>query len=161
MQYNSLLFIRFLCYTIDSENRHKPSHSREKSYGWLSLCQKEVELMPRKPKRPCSYPGCPKLIDGRFCEEHTRLMNKRYEKYGRAPAVRRRYGRAWERIRDWGVRWLAFCEQCYGKGILVPVEEVHHKKPLSEGGTHDRGNLISLCKSCHSRIHAERGDRWH
>ena len=22
-------------------------------------------------------------------------------------------------------------------------------------------NLISLCKSCHARIHAERGDRWH
>ncbi len=27
--------------------------------------------MPRKPKRPCSYPGCPNLCDGRFCEEHT------------------------------------------------------------------------------------------
>ena len=22
-------------------------------------------------------------------------------------------------------------------------------------------NLIALCKSCHSRIHADRGDRWH
>lgn len=45
--------------------------------------------MPRKPKRPCSYPGCPKLTDRRFCEEHTKLENKRYEKYGRDPAVRR------------------------------------------------------------------------
>lgn len=26
--------------------------------------------MPRKPKRPCSFPGCPNLTDGRFCEEH-------------------------------------------------------------------------------------------
>lgn len=52
------------------------------------------------------------------------------------------------------------CEQCLAAGVAVPVEEVHHKIPLSEGGTHDRGNLISLCKSCHSRIHAERGDRW-
>ena len=139
MQYNSLLFIRFLCYTIDSENRHKPSHSWEKSCGWLSLCpESEVKQMPRKPKRPCSYPGCPKLTDGRFCEEHTRLENKRYEKYGRDPAVRRRYGRAWKRIRDSYV-----------------------KTPLSEDGTHDRSNLGSLCKSCHSRIHAERGDRWH
>ena len=25
--------------------------------------------MPRKPKRPCSHPGCPNLTDGRFCEE--------------------------------------------------------------------------------------------
>ena len=100
--------------------------------------------MPRKPKRPCSYPGCPELTDGRFCEEHTKFMNRRYEKYGRDPAVRRRYGRAWKRIRDSYVKTHPFCEQCYEKGILVPVEEVHHKKPLSEGGTHDRSNLISL-----------------
>lgn len=29
------------------------------------------------------------------------------------------------------------------------------------GGTNDKDNLISLCKSCHNRIHAKRGDRWH
>lgn len=43
----------------------------------------------------------------------------------------------------------------------VLQEEIHHKLPLSEGGTHDRSNLIALCKSCHSQIHAKRGDRWH
>jgi 5-methylcytosine-specific restriction protein A len=32
---------------------------------------------------------------------------------------------------------------------------------LSEGGDHSRENLIALCRSCHARIHAERGDRWH
>ena len=56
--------------------------------------------MPTKPKRPCSYPGCPKLTDGRFCEEHAKAEAKRYEQYDRDPAVRRRYGRAWKRIRD-------------------------------------------------------------
>ena len=25
----------------------------------------------------------------------------------------------------------------------------------------DRSNLMALCKECHARIHAERGDRWH
>lgn len=85
-------------------------------------------------------------------------MNKSYEKYGRDKAVRRRYGRAWKRIRDSYVKEHPFCEQCFEKGIIVPVDEVHHKKPLSEGGTHDRSNLISLCKSCHAKIHAERGD---
>lgn len=87
--------------------------------------------------------------------------NRNYEKYDRDPAVRRRYGRAWKRIRDSYVKTHPFCEQCYAKGIIVPAEEVHHKLPLSEGGTHARDNLISLCKSCHARIHAERGDRWH
>ena len=116
--------------------------------------------MPRKPKRPCSYPGCPKLTDGRFCEEHAKLEAQRYEKYARNPETKRRYGRAWKRIRDSYVKTHPFCELCYEKGVIVPVEEVHHKVPLAEGGTHERSNLISLCKSCHSKIHAERGDRW-
>ena len=116
--------------------------------------------MPRKPKRPCSFPGCPKLTEGRFCEEHERQENRRYEKYDRDPAVRRRYGRAWKRIRDRYAAKHPFCEECYKKGMLHPVEEVHHKLPLAEGGTHDEGNLVSLCQPCHARIHAERGDRW-
>ncbi len=53
-----------------------------------------------------------------------------------------------------------FCELCYERGIIVLTEEIHHKKPLSEGGTHDLSNLIALCKSCHSTIHAKRGDYW-
>lgn len=50
--------------------------------------------MPTKPKRPCSYPGCPRLTSGRFCEEHAKLEARRYEKYDRDPATRKRYGRA-------------------------------------------------------------------
>lgn len=116
--------------------------------------------MPRKPKRPCSYPGCPNLTDGRFCEKHQREENKRYEKYDRNPDVHRRYGRVWKRVRDLYVKEHPFCEECFKKGIIVPVEEVHHIKPLSEGGNHNKNNLISLCKSCHARIHASDGSRW-
>lgn len=116
--------------------------------------------MPRKPKHPCSHPGCPNLTDRRFCEEHEKLANRNYDKYERDKAAKRKYGRAWKRIRDKYVSLHPFCEICYEHGILVETEEVHHKKPLREGGTHDRENLIALCKSCHSRIHAERGDRW-
>ena len=117
--------------------------------------------MPRKPKRPCSHPGCPKLTDGRFCEEHAKQEAKRYEKYDRDPAVRRRYGRAWIRIRNRYAAAHPFCEDCYKRGILTPMEEVHHILPLSRGGTHADNHLLSLCKSCHSRITAEMGDRWH
>ncbi len=86
--------------------------------------------MPRKPKRPCSFPGCPNLTEGRFCEEHEKQENRRYEKYDRDPAVRRRYGRVWKRIRDRYVSQHPFCEMCYKQGVLKPVEEVHHKLPL-------------------------------
>ncbi|MCD7724937.1 MAG: HNH endonuclease [Clostridiales bacterium] len=119
--------------------------------------------MPRKPKHPCSHPGCPELVEygERYCEKHLKEENKRYEKYDRDPAVRRRYGRAWKRIRDSYAAAHPLCELCLEKGIYTKTEEIHHKLPLSEGGTHDRSNLIALCKPCHARIHVERGDRWH
>ena len=34
--------------------------------------------MPRRPQRPCSYPGCPNRCDGQYCEEHSKQMNRRY-----------------------------------------------------------------------------------
>lgn len=115
--------------------------------------------MPRKPKQPCAYPGCPNLSDGRYCEQHRKLVEKNYEQYSRDSDVHKKYGRAWKRIRDSYVKTHPFCERCFEQGILVPVEEVHHKVPISQGGTHDRSNLMSLCKSCHNKIHHEIGDR--
>ena len=132
----------------------------EQSCEGFSYSQSEVKQMPRKPKRPCSHPGCPKLTDGRFCEEHQRQENKRYEKYDRDPAVRRRYGRAWKRIRDRHIAEQPLCEMCKKQGRIIPAEEVHHIKPLSQGGTHDDSNLMSLCKECHSEITARKGGRW-
>lgn len=136
--------------------------------GYLEQCWyilrfnvKEVFGMPRKPKHPCGYPGCAALTEKRYCLEHEKFTSRQYEKYGRDPKTRSRYGRAWHRIRQSYVKEHPFCEECMKNGKLVPVDQVHHKKPLAEGGSHDRSNLISLCASCHARIHAERGDRWH
>lgn len=40
--------------------------------------------MPKKPKTPCRYPGCPKLVEnGYYCEEHKRLVDKQYNLYQR------------------------------------------------------------------------------
>ncbi len=116
--------------------------------------------MPRKPKRPCSYQGCPNLTYERFCEEHKREENKRYEKYERPYDAHKRYGRAWKAVRDSYVREHPLCEVCFKNGLLIPAEHVHHIKPISEGGGNNKSNLMSVCKSCHSKIHAKRGDRW-
>lgn len=116
--------------------------------------------MPKKPKRPCSYPGCPELTDSRFCEEHGKKEAARYEKYDRDPATRKRYGRAWKRIRDRYIAAHPLCAECKRQGMLTPATEVHHILPLARGGTHDRSNLMSLCTSCHSTITAKDGDRW-
>ena len=116
--------------------------------------------MPYKPKRPCSFPGCPHLTNGRFCEEHQRQENKRYEKYDRSPEMKKRYGIAWKRVRDRHIAQHPLCEVCKRNGNLTPAEEVHHIVPLSQGGTHDDSNIMSLCKSCHSEITAKEGGRW-
>jgi len=116
--------------------------------------------MPRKPKRPCSYPGCPELTDDRYCEQHQILVNKQYNKHQRDPESNKRYGRSWKRIRDRYIKTHPLCEECQRQGRLTPAEEVHHIIPLANGGSNNKENLMSLCKSCHSRITAQSGDRW-
>lgn len=116
--------------------------------------------MPSKPKRPCSHPGCPELVDGRFCKKHEKEYNRNYEKYKRDPKTHKRYGKAWRAIRKRYVAEHPLCEMCLKENRMTKVEEVHHILPLSRGGTNDEDNLMSLCKSCHSKIHAKSGDRW-
>ena len=55
--------------------------------------------MPHKPKQDCAYPNCPKLTNGRYCEEHQRLNAKQYNRFTRAVDVNKKYGRAWREIR--------------------------------------------------------------
>ena len=120
----------------------------------------EVIPLPFKPKRPCSHPGCPKLTYGRFCDEHAKQEARRYERYDRDPAARKRYNRTWKRIRDRYISLHPLCERCEKQGRIPPAEEVHHIKPLSCGGTNETSNLMSLCTSCHSEITAREGGRW-
>ena len=116
--------------------------------------------MPRSPKKPCRFPGCPKLTDGSYCPEHQKAVNKRYNKYERDPECNKRYGSEWQKIRAAYIRRHPLCEECLKHGRLTPVQEVHHVVPLADGGTNDFDNLMSLCKSCHSSISARIGQRW-
>ena len=95
---------------VVSKNRTRGEPDGRKSCRAF-LRPERGERMPRKPKHPCGYPGCPELTDGRYCEKHARVMNKRYEKYGRNPEAKKRYGRAWKRIRDRYAAQHPLCEQ--------------------------------------------------
>ncbi|MHB1154526.1 MAG: HNH endonuclease [Eubacteriales bacterium] len=117
--------------------------------------------MPYKPKRPCAYPGCGLLAEHeQYCAEHKKVIDKHYNKYERDPATNKRYGRSWKRIRDRYIKAHPLCEECQKDNRIVAAEEVHHILPLSKGGSNETTNLMSLCKSCHSRITVETGDRW-
>ena len=117
--------------------------------------------MPYKPKRPCAYPGCGRLVEReQYCAEHQKVVDKQYNQYQRDPKSNKRYGRSWKRIRDRYIKAHPLCEECQKQGTLTSAEEVHHILPLSKGGGNERSNLMALCKPCHSRITAESGDRW-
>ena len=122
----------------------------------------EVILLPRKPKKPCRYPGCARLVeaDESYCPEHKRLAAQQYERYGRPEENKKRYGYRWRRIRTLFLAAHPLCEMCRKVGRLTEATEVHHILPLAHGGAHDEENLMALCKACHSRISAESGDRW-
>lgn len=108
--------------------------------------------MPRKPKSPCSYPGCPKLTDYRYCEKHKRLTNKNYNKYQRDPKSNKRYGRAWKRIRrlsqqPWKLKWR-FPAQIWHNGFgkqPKPYREVTANVSIpQEGRSVDRKECLPV-----------------
>jgi len=110
--------------------------------------------MPSKPRKICSYPGCPNITTSQYCEIHTRKANQDYNKQRleRDPDFYKRYGRRWHEIRDLYISKHPLCERCERAGYLVPAEEVHHIRPLADGGDNSDENLMSVCKSCHSSI---------
>ena len=42
------------------------------------------------------------------------------------------------------------CVSCGREGVLL---HVHHVKPRSEGGSDDPSNLVSVCATCHAKVH--------
>ena len=116
--------------------------------------------MPRKAKRPCRFKNCPALTDSAsgYCQEHEKptLQEQRriYNQFGRTPEAKKRYNYQWRKLRAFFIARNPFCEMCKRQGKFTAATEVHHIKPLADGGTNDFENLMPLCKSCHSKITA-------
>lgn len=100
--------------------------------------------MPRKPKLPCRYPGCPKLSDSVYCEEHRDL-------YSRESATARGYDSKWRKARDLFLRKHPLCAECLRQGKVIPATVVDHIVP-HRGDKRlfwDMSNWQPLCKECH------------
>lgn len=117
--------------------------------------------MQKVPNRPCAKQGCREYAvkGSSYCERH-RAQNKteyneRYDSTRRRPEKGSNYGRRWKETRDAYISAHPYCERCYAEGRLVQATEVHHIKPVSEGGTNAYSNLRSLCHSCHEKTHTE------
>lgn len=102
--------------------------------------------MPKKPKRPCKHPGCPRLTSGRYCELHAKLHIN-----DRASAFERGYNSRWQNVSK---RFLAnhpFCAECERNGKLIPATVVDHVNPHrgDEVLFWSESNWQPLCKKCH------------
>jgi 5-methylcytosine-specific restriction endonuclease McrA len=72
----------------------------------------------------------------------------------------RRYGwakgsdRRWRKLRAHKLADEPRCERCLVGGKLTRATEVHHRKPISEGGSkYDWANLESVCGDCQDEAH--------
>ena len=107
--------------------------------------------MPNKPKKPCSYRGCPELTHDKYCVKHRLKASREYDKFERSPDHNKVYGYRWRKIRGAYLQKNPLCEDCLLTGKLTPADEVHHRIPIAEGGSHAEDNLRSLCQSCHTK----------
>ena len=104
--------------------------------------------------RPCCEPGCPALAKAPLsrCPEHQAQYQREHDAR-RQSASKRGYNAVWKRIRDRFLRDHPTCARC-GK----PSEVAHHVVRKREGGPDEAGNLVALCKKCHSLHHANTGE---
>ena len=106
--------------------------------------------MPRTPKRPCRYPGCPNLCEkGVYCLQHMEFSSDRM----RGGADARGYNAEWRRARKAFLQKHPLCVECGKAGKLTPATVVDHIIP-HRGDQRlfwDEHNWQALCKSCHDQ----------
>ena len=106
--------------------------------------------MPKAPKRPCRYPGCPNLCDkGVYCSQHMQFSSDRM----RGGAESRGYDARWRKARTAFLQRNPLCNECMKRGKITPATVVDHIIP-HRGDRKllwDESNWQPLCKCCHDR----------
>lgn len=112
----------------------------------------------------------PKYVEDGYCKWCGKKIENKRRKEFCSNECSQAFGRAtvWQRGRDpYSLRILyrdnftcQDCEQflaCENKyGVHIPIDngaEVHHIKPVSEGGGDEPTNLVTLCAECHKDRH--------
>lgn len=72
----------------------------------------------------------------------------------------------WKECREYMRQQHPLCQDCLERGIIKPMEEVHHiKSPFArnispeekEKRAYNEDNLVCLCKDCHIKRHHPEG----
>lgn len=104
--------------------------------------------MPRKPRVPCSQPGCPELTNGGPCAAHARQRNAQREERGTGAR-----GVQWARRRKAFLYAHPWCVLC-GRQAVVADHWPKSRKQLQAEGVSDPDaakHLRPLCVSCHNK----------
>ncbi len=112
--------------------------------------------MRRRVPRACAVPGCPHLVydpNQIYCVIHAAQKEMEERRSRREHGTDAQYGYRWQQISKRYLRKHPYCAMC-GK----PAEVVHHIKPRAEGGSDAPGNLMALCRACHTALHNQQGN---
>ncbi|MDK0717045.1 HNH endonuclease [Clostridium perfringens] len=117
------------------------------------------------PKKVCNYSGCNNLINMNetYCSEHRVESNKERHKCYK---VRRKdkdeqafyNSKVWRIVRTSVLnRDNGLCKLCLKENRIRLADVVHHIIELKERRELglEKSNLLSLCDSCHKKIHAK------
>ena len=102
--------------------------------------------MPTAAPKPCSHPGCGKLVrDGtNRCDAH-----KRADWTKKVDAPKRMTGRKLQAARAELFSRQPLCVHCLARGVTTPATARDHIVPLGEGGEDVPSNTQGLCDACH------------
>ena len=104
--------------------------------------------MPRKPRPPCSVPGCPELTTGGRCPAHEKEANALRVTPGTSA-----YGRRWPLIRKRYLYAHPWCVLCSRTATVADHFPLSRRQLLARGVVNPDafGHLRPLCTSCHNR----------
>ena len=108
--------------------------------------------MPQRAGSACRRPGCAGVVQAGICSQCGPLRRQRQVDYDQQRGNRhqRGYTSEWVRIRAAYLLAHPLCADCQALGRTTAASEVHHVRALRNNGTHEEGNLMALCKPCHS-----------
>lgn len=104
--------------------------------------------MPYRPKKPCRHPGCAKLTEGMYCDEHKPLHPEAVRS-----ASKRGYGSKWQRTSKSYLREHPLCVECLRQGKYTQATVTDNIVPHRGDDKlfWDSNNWQALCKPCHDR----------
>ena len=104
------------------------------------------------PLKPCTYPGCTKLVPRGRCESHKKQADKLYDKSRENDEDRKFiHSDRWRMIRRIKLSNDPLCYYCEREGFVVVATLVHHLDQNELNNEDD--NLMSLCQKHHEAIH--------